>query len=87
MLAYLDARNRAPLGYETVFNNKQHVPFVAYEPGADPLNPEISPPYVYALVCTDQWDFVQLPHGDGEVAPRSPTGDKLVTQTSLSLPR
>jgi hypothetical protein len=44
MLAYLDARNRALLGYETVFNNAQHLPFVAYAPGADPLNPEISPP-------------------------------------------
>jgi hypothetical protein len=154
MLAYLDARNRALLGYETVFNNEQHVRFVAYEPGAQPLNPEISPPYVYELVYTDQPDLVQLPHGDGEVAPhldtppvgypmpfgktqhvncigsdghihelvqndvsrdadltlagdavppfaaawpttrlagymtqRSPTGDKLVTQTSLSSPR
>jgi hypothetical protein len=135
MLAYLDARNRGLLGYETVFNNEQHVRFVAYKPGADPLNPEISPPCVYELVYTDQWDLVQLPHGDGEVAPqvdtplvgypmpfgktqhvnadltlagdavppfaapwpttrlvgymsqRSSTGDKLVTQTSLSSPR
>ncbi len=135
MLAYLDARNRALLGHKTVFNNEKHLPFVAYEPGADPLNPEISSPYVYELVYTDQWDLVQLPHGDGEVNPqldiplvgypipfgktqhvnanltlpgdavpsfaaperttrlagcmiqRSPTGDKPVTQTSLSSPR
>lgn len=135
MLAHLDARNRALLGYETLFHNEQHVPFVAYEPGAAPLNPEISRPYVYELVYTDQWDLVQLPHGDGEVAPQldtplvgypmpfgktrhvnadltlagdavppfaapwpttrlagymiqqSPTGDKPVTQTSLSSPR
>jgi hypothetical protein len=70
MLAHLDVRNRALLGDETVFSN---VPFVAYEPGADPLNPEISPPYVYELLYTDQWDLVQLPHGDGEVAPQLDT--------------
>jgi hypothetical protein len=68
MLAHLDARNRALLGYETVFNNEQHPPFVAYEPGADPFNPDISPPYVYELVYTDQWDLRQLRRGDGEVS-------------------
>ena len=73
MLACLDARNRALVGYETVFNNEQRVPCVAYEPGAGPLNPEISPPYVYELVHTEQWDLVQLPHADGEVAPQLDT--------------
>jgi hypothetical protein len=37
------------------------------------LNPEISSPYVYESVYTDQRDLVQLPHGDGEVAPRLDT--------------
>jgi hypothetical protein len=67
MLACLDAGHRALLGYETVFNNEQRLPFVAYEAGAGPSNPDISPQYVYEWVYVDEWDLVQLTRGDGEV--------------------
>lgn len=54
------------LGYTTVFNNEQDVPFVAHEPFAAP------------------WPTTPLV---GYTIQRSSTGDKLVTQTSLTSPR